>query len=107
MTVADGQLQHRLEGLFEPCLLLGDPTSDTLEDLGKHFRRHTGVVAEALGVLPLQLDHKLVIQAELPPPQDPGSRPELWFALSSSSRPATLGRAGQCSAGTRRHLARQ
>lgn len=79
----------RLEGLSEPRVLLGDPASDPLEDLVKHHRRHTHEVTEALWVLPPQLDHKLVIQAELPPPQDPGSRPELSFTLSSSPSPTT------------------
>ena len=68
MTKCDGQLQTRLEGLSVSRVLLGNPASDSLEDLVKHLRWHAHEVLEGVGIFTSQLDHKLVIQAELPPP---------------------------------------
>jgi len=53
----------------------------------EHLRWHAHEVLEGVWIFRSQLYHKLVI---LPPPLNPGSRPELLLTLSSSPSPTSM-----------------
>ena len=63
--------------------------ADSLEDLIIHLGRHSHEVHEGSGFLTTELDGKLVIQAELSSPLDPGSDPHRSATLPSS--PSSFG----------------